>query len=112
MTNNPSGLRWSEGTGVALIQQRDVIQTAKLVASIDQVIPPAFWANAGPAAATSNGAAIANAPRYRFTFVHLPFAVSRPIVWALMQNEGYLSSQTSSMRLPLWRLLTMMVSPL
>ena len=25
------------GTGVALIQQRDVIQTAKLVASIDQV---------------------------------------------------------------------------
>ena len=47
-------------------------------------IPPAFWADAGSAAtATSNGAAIANAPRYRIISVHLPFAVARPIVWAL-----------------------------
>ena len=37
-------------------------------------MPPGFWANAGPVGtATSNGAAIANAPRYCFIFVDLPF---------------------------------------
>jgi hypothetical protein len=47
-------------------------------------MPPVFWADAGSATtATSNGAAIANAPRYRIISVHLPFAVARPIVWAL-----------------------------
>ena len=34
---SPATKRIKFGTGVALIQQRDVIQTAKLVASIDQV---------------------------------------------------------------------------
>ena len=45
-------------------------------------MPPGFWAEAGaPAAmATSNGAAIAIAPRYRIISVYLPFAL--PIVWA------------------------------
>src|SRR5215472_11255066 len=42
-------------------------------------MPPDFWANAGSATtATSNGAAIANAPRYRFISVHLPLIVARP----------------------------------
>jgi hypothetical protein len=37
-------------------------------------MPPDLWASAGSAAtATSNGAAIANAPRYRFISVDLPF---------------------------------------
>ena len=35
------------GTGVALIQQRDVIQTAKLVASIDQVSQGRFLFGVG-----------------------------------------------------------------
>jgi len=74
--------------------------------------PPGFCANAGSAAtATNNGAAIANAPRYRIISVYLPFAVARPIVWALMQNLDYWSSQTSSMRQPLKILLTIIVSP-
>ena len=76
-------------------------------------MPPVFWADAGSAVtATSNGAAIANAPRYRIISVYLLFAVAQPIVWALMQNEGYSSSQTSSMRQPLKMLLTIIVSPL
>ena len=36
------------GTGVVLIQQRDAIQTAKLVASIDQVSQGRFWIFAQP----------------------------------------------------------------
>jgi hypothetical protein len=48
-------------------------------------MPPAFWADADSAAtATSNDVATATAPRSRFIFVYLPpFAVARPIVWAL-----------------------------
>ena len=76
-------------------------------------MPPGFWAEAGaPAAmATSNGATIAIAPRYRIISVYLPFIVARPIVWAPMQNEGYPSSQTSSMRQLLKGLLAIRVSP-
>jgi hypothetical protein len=77
-------------------------------------IPPAFWANAGSAAAkaTTNGVAITNAPRYGFISVYLPFAVARPIVRALMQDEGYSSSQTSSKRQPLKTLFTIILRPL
>jgi hypothetical protein len=65
-------------------------------------MPPGFCANAGSAAtAASNGAAIAKILGYRVISVHLPFTVVRPIVWALMKHERYLSSQTSSMRQPL-----------
>jgi hypothetical protein len=77
-------------------------------------MPPAFCANAGSAVtATSNGTAIANAPRYDFISVKLLFAVGRrPIVWALMQNERYSSSQTSSKRHPLKTLFTIILRPL
>src|ERR1700730_17703414 len=76
-------------------------------------MPPGYWANAGSGAkAARNHAAIANAVRYRFISVHLPFAVMSPIVWALMQNWGYSSSQTSSKRQPLKTLLTIILRPL
>jgi hypothetical protein len=60
-------------------------------------MPPAFWANAGPTATkvTRIGAAIAIAPTCGF-----------------VQNEGYSSSQTSSMRQPLKTLLTIILRPL
>ena len=68
-------------------------------------MPPGFWANAGSATtAASNGAATANARRYRVISVHLPFAATRAAhsSWALdAECSGYLSSQTSSMRQPL-----------
>ena len=71
---------------------------------------PAFWATAGSAAAKqkSRGAAIANAPRYRFISVYLPFAAAAHRLGS-HADEGYSSSQTSSKRQPLKTLLTIIL---
>src|SRR6516162_5368912 len=104
-------------------------------------MPPVFWAYAAsaahiahtsqPAAASTRSSSFIPVPPVRGRGPVEPTAAScRPFYWALMRDDGaadatriragaigadrdgYLSSQTSSMRQPLKMLLTMTVHPL
>ena len=73
-------------------------------------MPPCFWANAAPPpySAISNTLVTAAAGNFERHLPFLPLLIGRGAAIAV---RFYLSSQTSSMRQPLYMLLVIRVSP-
>ena len=100
------------GPSAAIVDSSWIDMLAGLVISGIRNVPPGFWASAGETAASAAqrnepGGPAPAAEIHLFTSPE--FAAPGPLVIAM---PVYLSSQTSSMRQPLKRLLTISVKPL